>query len=221
MRDRIKALSDRGEFVLVVVLCFGYYVATSLAALLMRLDRFELTTGRVTRGLAIQLVILAIAGWVLHVRGVTPAEITRRLTWKSVLAGVPLFLVYIVVYWSIAIAVLMIWPAAGASAMRMVPAAPIALIVAFILVNSFFEEAAVTGYVVWRLAPQGTALAISASVLLRFLYHLYQGPAGSLSILPLGLIFAYVYRRTHSIWPLVTAHTIANLFALVMAQART
>ena len=93
--------------------------------------------------------------------------------------------------------------------------APTAMI-AFIVVNSFFEETIVSGYVITALSPQGAGLAITASTLLRFLYHLYQGPLAAISILPLGLLFGAVFWRWRNLWPLIVAHTIANLIAFLL-----
>ena len=66
------------------------------------------------------------------------------------------------------------------------------------------------------MSAQGAALDITASTLLRFLYHLYQGPLASISILPLGLLFGAVFWRWRSVWPLIVAHTIANLLSFIV-----
>jgi membrane protease YdiL (CAAX protease family) len=68
------------------------------------------------------------------------------------------------------------------------------------------------------LSEQGAALAITASALLRFLYHLYQGPVASLAILPLGLLFAAVFWKWRSLWPLIAAHTLANIYAFIVSR---
>ena len=102
----------------------------------------------------------------------------------------------------------------------MVPAAPVALFTLMIFVNSIFEEAAVTGYVVSALEEQGVALSITASTLIRFLYHLYQGPIASLVEMPLGLLFALVYWRSRNLCPLMRAHTIVNLLSFALSTSR-
>ena len=96
---------------------------------------------------------------------------------------------------------------------KVTPSAPVILMLVFIVVNSIFEEALVTGYVVTALAEQGPALAITASTLLRFAYHLYQGPVASISVLPLGLMFAAVFWKWRTLWPLVMAHSLINVMA--------
>jgi uncharacterized protein len=218
VKDRLRSLSDRAEFWLIITLCFAYFVATSLAVLLLRMTRFELTTGRALRGVAVELALLAIAGWILKVRGFDFSRLTRRPTWASILGGVPLVIGYLLLYWGASIAVVLAFPAASRiTPIRMIATAPFPVMAMLILVNSVFEEVAVTGYVVSKLASDGPAMAITASTLLRLLYHLYQGPVATLSIIPLGLLFAAVYWRTRTLWPLLVAHTLANFLAFWMS----
>jgi len=221
MRERIQKLSPRGEFFLIITICFGYITCTSLAVLLLRIRTYDLTSLRIIRGMATEIIILAVAGWILHVRGWRLSQLTKAFSWPAALAGIPLFACYIAAYWVTAIAVVSIYPAAShIETVRMVPRAPIVLMVLFVIVNSVFEETMVCGYVITALSSEGAALSISASTLLRFLYHLYQGPVASLSILPLGLIFSVVYWRWKNLWPLWVAHTVANVLAFAFATAQ-
>jgi membrane protease YdiL (CAAX protease family) len=119
-------------------------------------------------------------------------------------------------YWAAAWILVSIFPGvARTHIFRFVITANPAAMVLFIVVNSFFEEMIVTGYMVTALSREGAALAITTSTLLRFLYHLYQGPLASISILPLGLLFGAVFWRWRNLWPLIVAHTVANLVVLM------
>lgn len=217
MREFIEKLNDRGEFYLVTIVCFSYAITASAIILLLRIRHFELTTGRVLRGLVIELAILSALAVILRLRGWRRADLGLRFSWPAALAGFPLFIAYLVLYYSIAIALMQFLQFEG---FTFVPRAPLVLVVLFVLVNSAFEEIAVTGYVIEALSHQGAALAITASTLIRFSYHLYQGPVSSISILPLGLLFGAVYWKWRNLWPLMVAHTIANLLTLAVATAR-
>jgi len=218
MRERIRNLSNRAEFFLIISICFAYYICTSLIGLLLRIRTYEMTTGRLLRGITTELAILLLAGWILHVRGWRLSRLSKRFSWPGFLGGFPLFVGYMLLYWTVGIALVLFYPdASHLSGMRMVPRAPVALMVVFIVVNSVFEEVTVSGYVITALSEQGAALAITASTLLRLLYHLYQGPIASISILPLGLLFGAVYWRWRNLWPLGVAHTIVNLTVLALA----
>lgn len=221
MRSAIQKLSPRTEFFLIVSLCFGYFVVTSATLLLRGIHEYKLTTPVVIRGIVVETAIMVIAGWILHLRGWTFRRLGFQFSWLGILAGVPLFLVYIVLYWGGYLLVVGINPAAQhLQVVTMVPAAPAALFVLLIIVNSIFEEEAAAGYVVSALEKQGMALSITASTLIRFLYHLYQGPMAMIAVLPLGLLFALVYWRWRNLWPLMTAHTIVNVLSFALAASR-
>ena len=81
--------------------------------------------------------------------------------------------------------------------------------------NGFLEEALVVGYLITRLEqlrlPGWAAIAISA--VLRGSYHLYQGFGGFLGNAVMGVVFAWWFRRTRRLWPLVIAHSLLDIFS--------
>ena len=79
------------------------------------------------------------------------------------------------------------------------------------VVNGIFEELFVAGYVITALQPRrGMWMAINVSVVVRLLYHLYQGPIGVLTSVPMGLLYGYLYSRTRQLWPLIVAHVLLD-----------
>jgi len=90
--------------------------------------------------------------------------------------------------------------------------------VAASIVNALYEEFFVTGYLVTTLKDRGHPwAAINLSAAIRLVYHLYQGEQALVSILPLGLVFAFWYARGGRLWPLVVAHAVLDLIALYPA----
>jgi membrane protease YdiL (CAAX protease family) len=83
--------------------------------------------------------------------------------------------------------------------------------------NAALEEVVLVGYLLHRCRqvgwPDHRAAAVSAGV--RAGYHLYQGLAGGLGNLAMGLLFARFYQRTSTIWPLLVAHTAIDLVAFI------
>ncbi len=57
------------------------------------------------------------------------------------------------------------------------------------------------------------AMAVNVSAVIRLSYHLYQGVAGVLAIVPLGLLFGFWFARTRQLWPLIVAHAILDFVA--------
>jgi membrane protease YdiL (CAAX protease family) len=85
-------------------------------------------------------------------------------------------------------------------------------------VNAFFEEVFVCGYVMTALhRKENVWFALNASVAIRLLYHLYQGPLGVLSVIPFGLIFGYWYARTGRLWPVIVAHSAIDVVGMLAA----
>jgi membrane protease YdiL (CAAX protease family) len=216
MRAFIRNLSDRAELALVCFVAFGFHITTSLIALLRGQQRFELTTGRTLGGIAIEVITLLAVYAILRIRGWDFARLGLRFTWGGVGSGIALFIAFMLLYYALALAVVTTF-GITLPALKLTHRAPLPLTLAFLLLNSLFEEVTVVGYVMNALEKQGPALAITASALLRFSYHLYQGPIATLSILPLGFLFGLVYWRSKSLWPLMVAHTLINLMSVLGA----
>lgn len=83
------------------------------------------------------------------------------------------------------------------------------------IVNPLFEELIVIVYVFKSMEKRHDVFfVISLSAFLRLSYHLYQGPIAAISVLPLGLLFAYIYHRWRSLLPLIVAHGIMDFLGL-------
>lgn len=83
--------------------------------------------------------------------------------------------------------------------------------------NAVLEEVVVVGYLMRRLdqlgVPPRAAIAISASI--RGAYHVYQGAAGLVGNLVMGVLFAGWFRRTGRLVPLIVAHWVIDIAAFV------
>lgn len=221
MRAFIQNLSGRAEFVLVTALCFSLFFVASSYGVPGGVREVELSTARAVRGILIELGLLLGAAAVLRVRGWDADRLGLRFSARAAAAGVPLFVLYLLLYWVTATLVLLIWPAArDVWTIRFTVSAPLPLLFTVIVLNSLFEELAVTAYVIAALEREGAVMAITASTLLRFAYHLYQGPLASLSVLPLGLVFAAMFWRWRNVWPLAVAHAIAGVLAFSLNPER-
>jgi membrane protease YdiL (CAAX protease family) len=202
----------------VVAIALSYFVLTSATILFVRMTRYEMTTARVLRGALIEALLLSIVLTILRARGWNLDRLGLRFSFPAALGGIPLFIAYLVLYWGTGLLLVWLFPTVARTKPFhfVITAHPLALLT-FIVTNSFFEEVIVTGYVMTALSKQGAAMSITASTLLRFLYHLYQGPLASITILPLGLLFGVVYWRWRNLWPLIVAHTITNVIGMIVS----
>jgi membrane protease YdiL (CAAX protease family) len=90
----------------------------------------------------------------------------------------------------------------------------IAVALAVSMFNGLYEETFLIGYLMRGFAEAGASFALGLSVLVRLLYHLYQGPTGAVSVVVCGLVFGAAYWRTRRLWPVVVAHALLDVIAL-------
>lgn len=218
MQRSADRTSPAAELAVVMVTAFGFPVLTSLAMAV---------GGRYAAGLVIddagisglivyELAALAIVATFLKSRGWTLRDLNPEIRWHLTGAGVVLCLLILASNWivsSLFTAVGLIDPegySVDASGLGIAPLA------ALCVVNPVFEETLVVGYLTEALRDRHSPLlAVNLSVSIRLLYHLYQGPAGVISIIPAGLLFAFAYRRLNRLWPLVFAHGLLDAVAVI------
>ncbi len=92
-----------------------------------------------------------------------------------------------------------------------------ALVWVFVLVNPWFEELIMRAYTISEITALGgnAAVAIAASVGIQLLYHLYQGLPRALAIAGGSLIWSLFYYRYRRIMPLILAHFIMDVQAVL------
>jgi membrane protease YdiL (CAAX protease family) len=214
--DELTEPQRRGlriEIVVVLALTFGLSAYTALlqlieavllglagrrVALNPRRSPFDLIDLGLNLAVAFQLVAWGfLAVYLLWRSGFGPREIgLGRLRWKPDLIGGLGLAALIGVYdtwWRI----------------------PVLVITAF--ANGWAEEVIVVAFLLTRLRQLrvNPVAALLASGLLRGAYHLYQGFSAGLGNVVMGLVFAYVWRRTGRLWPLVIAHGVIDSVAYV------
>ena len=221
MRSRYSSV----EFLLVIGLAFGWAIVTSIASFLSEPAAVEAPSTGSTFGkghlygiVMLELILLPVVASVLYARGWRlkdfPIGIGKAMTALGAFLACSAWLLNII----IGIVVQLIFPGMheGAEAYR--PANPPDFVAVYIVsvVNPVFEELIVVGYVIPALGRRfGLTAAVTASVVIRCLYHLYQGIEALPFHLAYGLIQAYAYLRVGKLWPLIVSHALLDFFALL------
>ncbi len=94
--------------------------------------------------------------------------------------------------------------------------------IAVVLVAPFAEEVFFRGFVFPGLIrPIGTAGAFVVSGLLFAMFHVTNLDTIGLLIpfTPIGMLFAWLYYRTGTIWTSITAHLVFNLVSFILLAA--
>jgi membrane protease YdiL (CAAX protease family) len=219
MRKFLASISARSEFVIVVALAFGWFIVVSLITAFHPVAAARHSNASLL-GLAIYEIFLAtLLAAFLHMRGWTFAKMGLVPNLKDTGIGVLLYLAAYALWIVVWMLTVRYSPqtAQTISTTQIVAhgLSPITAVTVSII-NPVFEEVFVVGYVMTALkGGDGEWRAINVSVGLRLLYHLYQGPMGVLSIIPIGLLFSFWFARTGRLWPVIVAHGLMDLIGLL------
>ena len=225
LHEAIRALPLGVEFIVVVTWAFGLPIFSSI----MSLDVADGTPVPVFNNAALlatiifEVVQLGFLSWFLRIRGWTLEKFGLAFSWRGTAWGVGLLVfTYVATLGAQAIAQLIFnydMQQAIARAPKIDPDLSMELVFMVSVVNGLFEELFVAGYIITSLTEKrGMWVAINTSVVVRLLYHLYQGPIGIMTAVPMGLLYGYVYSRTRQLWPLVVAHMLMDLIPLSLAS---
>jgi uncharacterized protein len=223
LHELIRRLPAGVEFLVVITWAFGLHIFASI----LSIGGTDPETAKnyfddsgLAGTLILELVQSLFLVWFLRIRGWTLEKLGLNVTLRGTLYGVVLLIVTYGLLIGIQLLAGVVLPIDMQAALDRYPsAAPdlsMSLVFMVSAVNGIFEEVFVAGYVITALTPvRGMWAAINVSTGIRLLYHLYQGPIGILSIVPLGLVFGYVYSRTRMLWPLIFAHILIDIIGLL------
>jgi membrane protease YdiL (CAAX protease family) len=225
LHEMIRRLPVGVEFLVVISWAFGLPIFGSILSI-GGPDPESAKAYYNNTGLGAMLIIEVMQSlflvWFLRIRGWTLEKLGLNVTLRGTLYGVALLVVTYGVLIGIQLLAGWLLPIdmQAAADRYPAPAANLSMSLVFMVstVNGIFEEVFVAGYVIAALTPvRGMWTAINVSTGIRLLYHLYQGPIGILSVVPLGLIFGYAYSRTRMLWPLIFAHIVLDIVGLLFA----
>jgi membrane protease YdiL (CAAX protease family) len=94
---------------------------------------------------------------------------------------------------------------------------PSILAIPYTIVNPFFEELIVRAYLMTEVSALTGSwiLAAALSLVVQFSYHLYYGWEGAIGLSFVFLVYAIYYARTRKATPIIVAHGIFDILALV------
>jgi membrane protease YdiL (CAAX protease family) len=207
MKSFIRNLSAPAEFCIVILLCFGVPLSSSVLVIVRHLmhvaqAQAHFNNGTVLRILTWQLVPFAVVLCLGRIRGWSLATLGFRVSWKSTGAGVLLYV-------AATVTAVLVHLYAAAHAFRpethRLAMVTTGLTLPFILLNSMtnplFEETFEAGYVIRSLQGFGMWPAILAGAVLRAALHAYLGSSVVVAVFATGVIFGLVYWRWRQLWP--------------------
>jgi membrane protease YdiL (CAAX protease family) len=199
-----------------VLLCFGWFIVASLqsvAAWKPGASAQGFSDNMLAGVLGTELVFGAVAVAVLQARRYPLRTLYPQPSWSGALAGAALYLVAT----TLATLAMKLAPQpAGMPITEMAAQAHVTLPMVTLLsiVNGAYEEVFLLGYLMRGLRRYGASTALGITLLVRLLYHMYQGPVGALGVLLFGAVIGVYYLRTGRLFPVVASHVIADLVGL-------
>lgn len=218
MNPHSTIANSTADIMIVTALCFGWFILVSLQAVASGFPSQPFTDAALFEIIACELVFAAAALGYLHLRGHDLAHFIPSPTVTGSLSGAGLFVAASLASWALTFA---FWDSGAHSQPidDMVAGATISFapLIGVSLVNGLYEETFLVGYLQRALEGSGAAFAIGVTLLVRLLYHLYQGPVGALSVMAFGLVLSLFYLYTKRLWPLVFAHVLADITGLAFS----
>lgn len=202
------------EIVLVVAIFAGWFIYSSVQAVLSGFPIPHLSDKEALALLLSECFAFPVAFAVLWVRGWRLKDLGIQVTWLHSFVGLLLFGGAILL--NIALWELLGHTIGGREFLTQFSQAisvsfPIALLLS--VANGFFEEFFLCRYLVEAFTKFGPAIALGVSALVRVMYHLYQGPLGAILVLGFGIVVTLFYWRFRQVWPVMFAHMLADLAA--------
>jgi membrane protease YdiL (CAAX protease family) len=223
LREMIRRLPPGLEFVIVIVWAFGQLIFASILSIGTARSA-AYTNDALAALLVAEVMQFAFIAWFLRVRGWTLEKVGLKVTLRGTALGLGLAVASYALFIVAQLVGEHLLPIDMNAAAAVYPKAAkdldLQLVFVASVVNGVYEELFVAGYIVTALAAvRGPWTAINVSTGIRLLYHLYQGPLGILTIVPLGILYGWVYVRTRQLWPLIVAHIAIDVVGLVAGSS--
>lgn len=205
-----------------VMLCFGWFILASLDTVsnwradsaVYAASSHAFTDTRFVVLLVAELTMGSLALLVLKARGYPLRTLVPQPSWRGLLAGASLYLGATLL---ITLVLPLVPHPSDTPLDRILAGAHLSwpVVVAVSLANGVYEEVFLLGYLMRGLRRYGASTAIGVALLVRLLYHMYQGPLGALSVTLFGIVLGLYYQRTGRLFPVVAAHVITDIIGLL------
>jgi membrane protease YdiL (CAAX protease family) len=216
--EAFKKLSDRAEFIIILIVVFGlptFYSFISMVAFLQGYDSPTNFSNFSLINIFEIEVLTGCAAWAfLYIRFWRLSHFHINMGWLQTLTGILIFAGDYLLQFAAFFLLKAVYES-NVLISTGIEISKISLSVAILvsLVNPIFEEVFVVGYIVQSLRKNHDAFyVITLSAVVRLLYHLYQGPI-AIGIFFVGILHAFFYWRWKSLWPLIFSHCMLNFMA--------
>ncbi len=217
MRKFILSLSLKTELLLVLILGFGWFIVSSNLNLLYHLFNdshnwiYGLSSSHFIYTSAYEVISFSIIVFILFKRNYRFSDFDFEFSFKLLGVAIILFLIVKYTYGSIFLILKHFIKTDTLNYLKFKYSAGTVSVISVLVINSFYEEFLLNGYLFKILANYKSKFIILLSVGLRMSYHTYQGWIGLVSVLVIGIVFSLYYFKYAKLWPIIIAHGLINL----------
>lgn len=221
-RQWIRKLTRKFEFLIVILIAFGYPILGALISLFSESHKIIITGSSLKFLLVYEIVVLLALSCFLKKRGWSFKKMGLYPNLKSAIWGVMLvpclYLIWVLIWMALTLLIpdfLLIVKHKTVA----ISGVSLWIIICVSVLNPLFEELFVCAYVISFLRKiKSLWFAVIISTGIRVLYHLYQPLSGIIFILCIGLAFGYCYARTNQLSSAIVAHAFFDFLPLVMGH---
>jgi membrane protease YdiL (CAAX protease family) len=213
-----RTTTTPGEAIAIMAICFGWPAMASILSMGGSLQNAAFTDASFISLIVMEVVCAAIALSLLRARGYAVASLYPVPS----LGGAGIAALLLAATRRVSLILLAPFSTAASQAAqpitKMMQNATVSLpiVVLLGLVNGAYEKVFLLGFLLRGLRGYGLGVALGASLLVRALCHLYQGPMGVVSIIGLGVVFGVYYIRSNRLFPAVFAHVLGDIVPFVV-----
>jgi uncharacterized protein len=161
--------------------------------------------------MVIEVVCATAALYFLQSRNYAVSTLYPEPKIKDAGIGIALYIIFYIVHWIFIAPLYSSQPVQPIQQMLSKATVTLEVVVPLAVVNGAYEEVFLLGFLLRGLRSYGASTAVGISLLVRVLYHLYQGPVGALTILIYGALLSVYYVRFGKLFPVVFCHILSDI----------
>ena len=197
------------EAAVTTVLCFGLFIFSAFQAVSNDFPDAHFSEAGIAQMIGIELVLALIALFYLKSRNFDIGSLYPQPTLRGTLQGLLVFASAFVC--GLVLVRVFQRPDQDGTIGFSFSGISLGARIALALVNGTFEEVFLLGVLVRGLRGFGLSIAIGLPLLVRLLYHVYQGPQGLAWVGGFGITLTLAYIFSRSLWPSVLAHILWDI----------
>ncbi|MFC5475530.1 CPBP family intramembrane glutamic endopeptidase [Paraherbaspirillum soli] len=211
MRSTSRTITNPLEAFAISAICFGWSIYSSTQAVSAGFNSGAFTDANLLSIILMEIILGGIAFLILYLRRFAVSTLYPAPSLIGIIVGIAIYVAALGVVWVSTAPFVSSLGTQPIDSMVSNASVSLSTVIIMALTNGAYEEVFLLGFLLRGMRGYGLSVAMGVSLLVRVLYHLYQGPVGAISVLAFGFVLSLYYVRTGSLFPAVFAHILADI----------